>query len=268
VTDPAKTATGPGSTGAEPTTSGPGPRIALVTGANKGLGAETARRLGRLGLTVIVGARDPQRGQAAAAELRADGADVRVVALDVTDQQTLDDAARLLEAEFGRLDVLINNAGVSLEQGRPAPSELDVGLLRQIFETNVFGVVAVTNTFLPLLRRSAAGRIVNVSSALGSLTAWSDPASPMRRYAPLLLGYNSSKTALNAVTLHYAAELARTPIKVNAASPGYVATDLNEHRGTLKLADEGSVAAIVRLATLPDDGPTGAFLSEDGPVPW
>ncbi|SRR6266571_900423 len=255
-------------TDSEEIMTGSGPRIALITGANKGLGAETARRLGKLGLTVIVGARNPQRGQAASKELRASGADVRVVTLDVTDQQTLDDAASLVDAEFGRLDVLVNNAGVSLEQARPAPSELGVDMLRRIFETNVFGVVAVTNTFLPLLRRSPAGRIVNVSSAMGSLTAWADPASPQRRYAPLLLGYDSSKAALSAVTLHYAAELAQTTIKVNAASPGYVATDLNQHRGTLKLADEGSVAAIVRLATLPDDGPSGAFLSEDGPVPW
>jgi NAD(P)-dependent dehydrogenase (short-subunit alcohol dehydrogenase family) len=245
-----------------------GPRIALVTGANKGLGAETARRLGKLGLTVIVGSRDPRRGQAAAEEVRAGGADVRVVPLDLTDQRSLDDAARVVDAEFGRLDVLVNNAGVSLEQDRPAPSELRVEVLRRIYDTNVFGVVAVTNTFLPLLRRSAAGRIVNVSSALGSLAAWADPASGPRRYAPLLLGYNTSKAALNAVTLLYAAELAQTPIKVNAASPGYVATDLNQHRGTLKLADEGSVAVIVRLATLPDDGPSGAFLSDDGPVPW
>jgi NAD(P)-dependent dehydrogenase (short-subunit alcohol dehydrogenase family) len=157
---------------------------------------------------------------------------------------------------------------VSLEQHRPAPSEVQADLLRRIYDVNVFGVVAVTNAFLPLLRRSAAGRIVNVSSALGSLTAWADPASGQRRYAPLLLGYNSSKAALNAVTLHYAAELAQTPITVNAASPGYVATDLNQHRGTLKLADEGSVAAIVRLATLPGDGPSGAFLSDDGPAGW
>jgi len=246
----------------------PGTRIALVTGGNKGLGAETARRLGELGLTVIIGSRDPGRGQAAAAELRAAGAAVRVVTLDVTDQWTLDEAARTVGAEFGRLDVLVNNAGVSLEQDRPAPSELRVDVLRRIYETNVFGVAAATNAFLPLLRRSAAGRIVNVSSALGSLAAWADPDSAQRRYAPLLLGYNSSKAALNAVTLHYAAELAQTPIKVNAASPGYVATDLNQHRGTLKLSDEGSVAVIVRLATLPDDGPTGAFLSDDGPVSW
>lgn len=248
--------------------SGAGSRVALITGGSKGLGAETARRLGKLGLTVIIGWRDPQRGQAAAAELRAGGAGVRAVRLDVTSQRTLDDAAGLIGAEFGRLDVLVNNAGVSLEQDRPAPSELQVGMLRRIYETNVFGVVAVTNTFLPLLRRSPAARIVNVSSTLGSLTAWADPASSLRRYAPPLLGYNSSKAALNAITLHYAAELAQTPIKVNAASPGYVATDLNQHRGTLKLADEGSVAAIVNLATLPDDGPSGAFLSVDGPVPW
>jgi NAD(P)-dependent dehydrogenase (short-subunit alcohol dehydrogenase family) len=165
----------------------------------------------------------------------------------------------------------VNNAGVSLEQApeiRGVPSAVPVELVRQTFETNVFGVIAVTNAMLPLLRRSPAGRIVNVSSTMGSLTAWADPASPQRRYAPVLIAYDSSKAALNAITLHYAAELAETSIKVNAASPGYVATDLNQHRGTLKLEDEESVAAIVRLATLDEDGSTGAFLSSEGPATW
>ncbi|SRR5216683_1207101 len=213
-------------------------RIALVTGANKGLGWETARRLGALRMTVLVGARHPQRGQEAADKLRAQGVSARFIVLDVTDERGLAEACAVIDADFGRIDVLVNNAGISLEQPpefRGVPSAVPVPVLRQTFETNVFGVVAVTNAMLPLLRRSAGARIVNVSSSMGSLSAWSEPGSPQRRYAPVLLAYDSSKAALNAVTLHYAAELSGTPIKVNAASPGYVATDLNEHRGTLKL---------------------------------
>jgi NAD(P)-dependent dehydrogenase (short-subunit alcohol dehydrogenase family) len=245
--------------------------IALITGASKGIGKETARRLGALGMTVLVGARDAARGEAAASELRDLGADARHVQLDVTSQRSLDAAREVIDTAYGRLDVLVNNAGVSLEQAddiRGVPSAVPVEILRATYETNVFGVVAVTNTLLPLLRRSRAGRIVNVSSVMGSCAAWADPGSPQRRYAPLLLAYDSSKAALNAVTVHYAAELASTPVKVNAASPGYVATDLNDHRGTLRLDDESSVAVIVRLATLGPGGPTGAFLSDDGPAPW
>jgi NAD(P)-dependent dehydrogenase (short-subunit alcohol dehydrogenase family) len=245
--------------------------IALITGASKGIGKETARRLGALGMTVLVGARDAGRGQAAASELRDLGADARHLQLDVTDQQSLDAAREVIDTTYGRLDVLVNNAGISLEQAddiRGVPSAVPVAILRATYETNVFGVVAVTNTLLPLLRRSRAGRIVNVSSTMGSCAAWADPDSPQRRYAPPLLAYDSSKAALNAITVHHAAELAGTPVKVNAASPGYVATDLNNHRGTLQPEDEGSVAVIVRLATLGPDGPTGAFLSDEGPAPW
>jgi NAD(P)-dependent dehydrogenase (short-subunit alcohol dehydrogenase family) len=249
----------------------PNAPLALVTGANKGIGRETARRLAALGMTVLVGSRDRRRGEAAANDLRDGGADTRFLLLDVTDPGTVRDAGEAIGSEYGRLDVLVNNAGVSLEQEpgiRGVPSALPLEILRRTYETNVFGVLAVTNQMLPLLRRSAAGRIVNVSTTMGSLTAWADPDSPQRRYAPLLLAYDSSKAAVNAMTLHYAAELASTSIKVNAASPGYVATDLNGHRGTLQPGDEASVSVIVRLATLGDDGPSGAFVSDDGPAPW
>ncbi|HWD09425.1 MAG TPA: SDR family oxidoreductase [Actinomycetota bacterium] len=243
-------------------------RVALITGANKGLGRETARRLGALGMTVIVGARDEGRGTAAAAGLREGGADAHYLALDVTDEASVTQAAARVEEQFGRLDVLVNNAGIALERWGSMPSGLSVDKLRRTFETNVLGVLRVTNAFLPLLRRSPAGRIVNVSSPAGSTGMWADPGSILRRYVPPVTGYDLSKAALNALTVHYAVELAGTPIKVNSAAPGYVATDLNNNQGMMKLSDQGSVAAIVQLATLPDDGPSGVFLSTEGTVAW
>jgi NAD(P)-dependent dehydrogenase (short-subunit alcohol dehydrogenase family) len=242
--------------------------VALITGANKGLGRETARRLGQLGMTVLIGSRDAAKGAAAAEELRAQGIDARPVALDVTDAAAIDRARGQIAAEFGRLDVLVNNAGVSLEGERRPPSETQLEVVRRTYETNVFGAIAVTNAMIGLLRRSAAGRVVNVSTTMGSNAVWSDRESMQRRYAPALLGYDTSKAALNAATVHYAIELQDTPIKVNAASPGYVATDLNNHQGQLAVEDDASVAAVIALATLPDDGPTGEFHSSDGPVPW
>jgi NAD(P)-dependent dehydrogenase (short-subunit alcohol dehydrogenase family) len=243
-------------------------KIALITGANKGLGKETGRRLGRLGMTVLIGARDPEKGAAAAEELRAEGIDARPVALDVTDAAAIEGARALIDREFGRLDVLVNNAGVSLEKERRAPSETPLEVVRRTHETNVFGAIAVTNAMIELLRRSPAGRVVNVSTTMGSNALWSDRDSVQRRYAPVLLGYDTSKAALNSATVHYAIELQDTPIKVNAASPGYVATDLNNHQGQLAVEDEASVAVVIELATLPDEGPTGEFRSSDGPVPW
>ena len=174
-------------------------------------------------------------------------------------------AAELIEAEYGRLDILINNAGISRDRPHP-PDELPVAVLREIYETNVFGVVAVTNAMLPLLRKSPAGRIGNVSSGLGTVALLSDPGSPLWQHANLL-GYNSSKAALNAITLIYAGTLRGAGIRVNALSPGFCATDLNNHTGHLS-ADEGG-AHIARQVTLPGDGPTGVFLSENGGThPW
>ncbi|MEU5901977.1 MULTISPECIES: SDR family oxidoreductase [Streptomyces] len=238
-------------------------KIALVTGANKGIGQETARQLGERGAVVLVGARDEVRGKQASAVLADRGITAVPLRVDVRDAACVAEAAAVIERRYGRLDILVNNAGIA-GQFTGAPSQAAAGDLREVYETNVFGVVTVTNAMLPLLRRSPAGRIVNMSSHLGSLALNADPASPMAHVN--MLAYQSSKTALNALTLAYAKELRDTPIKVNAAHPGVVATDINGHRGQRTPA-QGAVIA-VRLALLDADGPTGASLSEDGPVPW
>jgi NAD(P)-dependent dehydrogenase (short-subunit alcohol dehydrogenase family) len=238
-------------------------KVALVTGANKGIGFEIARGLGTAGVTVLVGARDVHRGAAAAEKLAAEGITAVPVELDVTDPVSVSAAAARIDREHGRLDILVNNAGILLERGQ-SPSATPVELLERTFATNVYGVVTVTNALLPLLRRAPAGRIVNMSSGLGSLGITSDPQGPYAE-APLL-AYNSSKSALNAVTVSYANELRDTPIKVNAADPGYCATDMNGHSGP-RTPEQGAIAA-VRLATLPADGPTAGFFSEDGAEPW
>jgi NAD(P)-dependent dehydrogenase (short-subunit alcohol dehydrogenase family) len=236
-------------------------RVAVVTGANKGIGFEIARQLARRGHTVYVGARDPARGREAAEKLRGEGLDARPLPLDVTDDASVAAAAAALE-EVGRLDALVNNAGVAIDDG--PPSRVSQDALRRTYETNVFGVVRVTQALLPLLRRSDAGRIVNLSSSLGSLARNSDPSWPFASVK--LLAYNSSKSALNAITVQLAWELRDTPIKVNAADPGYVATGMNRHQGVRSV--EQGAATPVRLATLPADGPSGGFFDDAGPVPW
>lgn len=237
-------------------------KIALLTGANKGIGFAAAGELAGAGHTVLLGARDPERGAKAVAEL---GRGTRFVHLDVTDPANIAAAAELIDTEYGGLDILINNAGISRD--RPyLPTELPVDNLREMYETNVFGVVAVTNAMLPLLRRSPAGYIGNVSTALGTVALLSDRDSPLWRFANLL-GYNSSKAALNAITLIYANTLRDSGIRVNALSPGYCATDLNNHAGVLT-AQEGG-AHIARQATIPDHDTTGVFLNENGGTyPW
>src|SRR5262245_16317922 len=238
-------------------------RIALVTGANKGIGLEIARQLAsRHSMIVLIGARDEARGREAADKLRAGEVDVRSIILDVTDQRIIDAAAQRIDHEFGRLDVLVNNAGIFIDPFPPSQVPMDV--LRQTFETNVFGVVAVTQAMLPLLRHSLAGRIVNMSSGLGSLSQNNDPSWAFGDKK--FLAYNSSKTALNAITIQFAAELKGSGIKVNAADPGYTATDMNRHQG-FRTVEQGATAA-VRLATLPADGPTGGYFDENGPLPW
>jgi len=248
--------------------------IALITGANKGLGYETARALAARGVTVLIGARDPERGLAATEKLAAEGADVRFVRLDVTDAASITAAAGYIEAEFGRLDILVNNAAVSGGFGidlRPSTTSIDT--MRTVYETNVFGPVAVTNAMLPLLRRAEAARIVNVSSDLGSVQLVNDQDGPLWSMASIT--YPSSKTALNMITTMYAKELWDTPIKVNAANPGYCATDLNHNTGFR--APEQGAEPIVHLATLPADGPTGQLWGyregatdgvEYGRLPW
>jgi NAD(P)-dependent dehydrogenase (short-subunit alcohol dehydrogenase family) len=239
------------------------PKVALVTGANKGIGYEIARGLGAAGVTVLVGARDAARGEEAAEKLAAEGYTAVPVVLDVTDPLSVSAAAARVEREYGRLDILVNNAGILIERGQ-RPSQVPVEALVRTFATNVYAIVALTNALLPLIRRSAAGRIVNLSSGLGSLALTSDPEGPFAAFP--LLAYNASKSALNSVTVSYANELRDTGIKVNAADPGYCATDLNGHAGPRTPA-QGAIAA-VRLATLPDDGPTAGFFSEDGTEPW
>ena len=236
--------------------------IVLVTGANKGIGYEIAAGLGALGWSVGVGARDDQRREAAVDKLRAAGADAFGVPLDVTDDASVAAAAGLIEDRAGRLDVLVNNAGIT--GGMPqTPSAVDPATVRAAVETNVIGVIRVTNAMLPLLRRSASPRIVNMSSSVGSLTLQTTPGTEM---GPISVAYAASKTFLNAVTVQYVKELRDTGILINAACPGYVATDLNGFRG-VRTPEQGAAIAI-RLATLPDDGPNGGFFDDAGAVPW
>jgi NAD(P)-dependent dehydrogenase (short-subunit alcohol dehydrogenase family) len=242
------------------------PMIVLVTGGNKGIGREIAAQLGAAGHTVVIGARNAKSGADAAAELRAEGLTVSSVTLDVTDRASVEAAAKQVESKFGRLDALVNNAGVSHQPGADfagqLPRSADVDHVRYVFETNVFGVITVTSAFLPLLRRSSAPRIVNVSSSAGSLASISDFANT----DPIALGYVPSKTALTAVTMMYARDLAAEGILVNAVCPGFVATDLNGFRG-IRTPAEGAASAI-RMATIAADGPTGTFTDDDGAVAW
>ena len=228
--------------------------VALITGANTGIGKEIARQLAAEGLTVYVGSRDAGRGRAAVEEI---GGDARLLQLDVTDAASIAAAAR----EIAVLDILVNNAGISLEA--KAPDQQDVDEFRRVYETNVFGVVAVTNAFLPALRRSAHPRIVNMSSSTGSLAVAAEQGSSA------FAAYRSSKTALNMLTVLYANALAPDGILVNATAPGLRRTGLNARAA----ADGGDpaegAAGAVRLALLPDDGSSGEFLSWDGTrVPW
>lgn len=246
-------------------------RVALVTGANKGIGLQIAKDLAAKGVTVVVGARDPAQGRAAAAAIEGDA---RAVRLDVTDAASIAAAAAFLRAELGRLDVLVNNAGVAhagaadrplmevIASGRPSVASLDE--VRAVFETNVFGALAVTQAMLPLLRESPAGRIVNVASAAGSLTIAADPKNPFRGMFNAV--YSPSKVALNAMTLALAIELEGTSIKVNSMCPGFTKTALNNFEGT-RSVEQGARRA-VELALVGDDGPNGTFSNEDGPLPW
>ncbi len=236
--------------------------VALISGANKGIGYEIARGLGAKKIKVLVGARDETRGRAAVDKLKAEGADAHFIQLDVTDPGTIQRAAGQIEKEFGRLDILINNAGTA-EWGFQ-PSSVALAKVREVYETNFFGPVALIQAMLPLLRKSKHGRIVNVSSSLGSLTLSSDLNSPFADF--LALGYNTSKSALNSMTIQFAKELKNTPIKVNAICPGYCATDINGNSGP-RSAAQGAVAAI-QYATVGEDGPTGGYFNEDGRIPW
>lgn len=234
-------------------------KIALVTGANKGIGFAIARGLGAIGCTVAVGARDDGRRAEAVERLRGEGIDAFGVGLDVTSDDSVAAAAKTVEQTAGRLDVLVNNAGIGgpVDGGAQDPTTLDLDVVRTVLDTNVFGVVRVTNAMLPLLRRAESPRIVNMSSNMGSLTLQTGPV--MAAYAP-------SKSMLNSVTAQYARRLADTNVIVNAACPGYVATDFTGFTAP-RTAEQGAAIAI-RLATLPDDGPRGGFFDDEGAIPW
>ncbi len=236
--------------------------IALVTGANKGIGYEICRQLSKLGCTVLLGSREISRGTEAAKKLQDEGLDVRAVQVDMNDESTFGSLHDLIAADYGRLDILVNNAGFASDWAYTA-ANVPIQMLRDTFEANFFALVDLTQRLLPLLRKSSAGRIVNQSSALGSLTLHSTPGSGIDGYKPL--AYNSSKTVVNAFTVHLADALKDTPIKVNSAHPGAVATDANPS-GTLSV-EEGSRTA-VELATLPPDGPTGGFFHMGHALPW
>ncbi|GAB3832415.1 SDR family oxidoreductase [Kribbella italica] len=234
-------------------------KTALVTGANKGIGFAVARGLGTIGFRVGVGARDDGRRDQAVEQLRAAGVEAFGVALDVTSDESVAAAAVTVEQTAGRLDVLVNNAGISgrTDGGAQDPTTLDLDVVRTVLDTNVFGVVRVTNAMLPLLRRADSPRIVNLSSNMGSLTL---------QTGPVLAAYAPSKTMLNSITAQYARQLAGTKVIVNAGCPGYVATDFTSFNAP-RTAEQGAAIAI-RLATLPDDGPRGGFFDDDGTVPW
>jgi NAD(P)-dependent dehydrogenase (short-subunit alcohol dehydrogenase family) len=238
-------------------------RVALITGANKGIGFEAAQTLARAGNIVLIGARDPERGRKAEALLREEGLRAWFVELDVDREETVRQAAVMIESEFGRLDILVNNAGVA-DQGDGPPSSTNLEAVERTLRTNFLGALMVTQAMLPLLRKSEDGRIVNVSSGLGSLTHNGDPNWGFSKVK--YLGYSASKAALNMLTVQLAYELRDTNIKVNSADPGYTATDLNQHRGHQTV--EQGAAETVRLALLPGDGPSGGFSSTAGVEPW
>jgi NAD(P)-dependent dehydrogenase (short-subunit alcohol dehydrogenase family) len=239
-------------------------KTALITGANKGIGLETARQLGKKGITVLAGARDEGKANAAGAELSKEGLDAHGIVIDVNDAESIQKAAARIERDYGRLDILVNNAGVMLDDKGKKPSEQPLELWRKTFETNLFGLVATTQALLPLLRKSAAGRIVNLSSILGSITLHSTPGSPI--YDSKQPAYDVSKSAVNAWTVNLAWELKDTPIKVNAAHPGWVKTELGGEGAPMEIEDGAKTS--VALATLGPDGPTGGFMHMGETLPW
>jgi NAD(P)-dependent dehydrogenase (short-subunit alcohol dehydrogenase family) len=240
-------------------------KIALITGANKGIGLETARQLGKQDITVLLGARDSRKGETAAERLRKEGIDVHPIVIDVSDPESIRKAAIQVERDFGRLDILVNNAGVMTDERTKKVSEQSLETWRETFATNVFGLIATTNAFLPLLRKSEAGRIVNLSSILGSIEFHAKPGSPIYESKDTP-AYNVSKAAVNAYTVQLAHELKDTRIKVNAAHPGWVKTDMGGEGAVMEIEDGAKTS--VALATLGADGPNGAYLHMGEPLPW
>jgi NAD(P)-dependent dehydrogenase (short-subunit alcohol dehydrogenase family) len=243
-------------------------KIAVITGANRGIGFETARQLGKAGVTVLMGARNMQRGSEAAAKLRNEGIDAHFTSLDVVNYMDHDKLFRFVKEKYGRLDILINNAGAIFEMGRESAflssNRLAVNIYKKTFEINFFQVIALTQKLLPLLMESDQGRIVNVSSILASLSLRSDPESDI--YSVPSPAYSISKTALNAFTIQLAQELRETSIKVNAAQPGWVKTAMGGPQAPMEVSAGAQTS--VRLALLPPDGPTGKFFHFDDTIPW
>ena len=240
-------------------------KIALITGANKGIGLETARQLGQQNTSVLLGARDSRKGETAAEKLRMEGIDAHPIVIDVSDPESIRKAAIQVERDFGRLDILVNNAGVMTDERTKKVSEQSLETWRETFATNVFGLIATTNAFLPLLRKSEAGRIVNLSSILGSIEFHAKPGSPIYESKDTP-AYNVSKAAVNAYTVQLAHELKDTKIKVNAAHPGWVKTDMGGEGAVMEIEDGAKTS--VALATLGEDGPNGAYLHMGEPLPW
>jgi NAD(P)-dependent dehydrogenase (short-subunit alcohol dehydrogenase family) len=241
-------------------------KVAFITGANRGIGLETATHLGELGITVVLGVRDLAKGKAAANELAAKGIKTEAIEYDASKPQAADRAAEYLAQKYGKLDILVNNAGVLKEDllGNNTSVSVSQEALRQTFETNFFAVIELTQKLLPLIKKSPAGRVVNLSSILASQTLHSMENSPIGPAKGL--AYNASKTALNVFTIHLADALRGTNIKVNSAHPGWVKTELGGPNAPMEIADSWKTS--VRLATLDESGPTGGFFHEGESLPW
>jgi NAD(P)-dependent dehydrogenase (short-subunit alcohol dehydrogenase family) len=241
-------------------------KVAFITGGNKGIGFETARQLGKQGIKVVIGSRDPAKGKAAADKLKAEGIQAEAIRFDVLNPADYQDAYKFIDQHYGKLDILINNAGISKEEFMSGnkTSSTSPALLHETFDTNFFGVIQITQTLLPLIRKAPAGRIVNLSSILGSIALHADPQSPI--YDAKAFAYDASKAALNAFTVHLAHELKDTKIKVNSAHPGWVKTDMGTDAAPMEIPEGAKTS--VYLATLPDNGPTGAFIHLEKPLPW
>jgi NAD(P)-dependent dehydrogenase (short-subunit alcohol dehydrogenase family) len=241
-------------------------KVAFISGANRGIGFETAKGLGETGITVVIGVRDLAKGNAAVEQLQGQGIKAEAIHYDAAQAGAENAVFDHLASRYGKLDILVNNAGILKEQlvGGNNSSSVEQGVLQETFQTNLFAVIAITQKLLPLLRNAKAGRIVNLSSILGSLTLHSMPDSPIDPAKGF--AYNASKTALNAYTIHLAHELKDTPIKVNSAHPGWVKTELGGANAPMEVADSGKTS--VRLATLDASGPSGGFFHESDTLPW